>query len=439
MFEQITEEMLGFVGASVTPFHAVNSICDTLTSNGYVRLEEGQEWNIECDGKYYVTRNGSSVIAFHTGNSAKDYSYNIVATHLDSPTFKLKENAAVYCGEKYSRLNVEGYGGMICSTWLDRPLSVAGRVIVKDTNNRLCTKLVNLDRDLLLIPNAAVHMNREINDGFSYNKQVDLLPLLSGDKCTGGINKLIADELSCDVTDIVGSDLFLYARVAPSVWGANSEFVSSSRLDDLQCTFAALKALTDTNASSAINVMACFDNEEVGSTTKQGADSTFLQDTLMRINQSLGGTNETYLRALSDSFMLSADNAHAVHPAHPEYTDESNRVYMNEGVVIKSHAGQKYTSDAMSMAIVRQLASYADVPIQFFANRSDKVGGSTLGNISAGHVSVKCADIGAPQLAMHSSYETCGMKDTYYLWKLMKSLYMTRLSYGEGGCIDFLT
>lgn len=254
---------------------------------------------------------------------------------------------------------------MLCSTWFDRPLSIAGRVLVRD-GDRYLTKLINFDRDLVLIPNVAIHMNRAVNDGYAYNKQVDMLPLFGGsDSKVGDLNKLIADELNIDVENIYGSDLYLYNRMEPSIWGINEEFISCPQLDDLQCAYSSLQGFLKGYNAKSINVYACFDNEEVGSGTKQGAGSTFLQDVLKRVNSALGKSDEEYYRALASSFMLSADNAHAVHPNHPSKTDVNNCVYINEGVVVKSHAGQKYTSDAVSIAVFKGLCKNANVPVQF--------------------------------------------------------------------------
>jgi aspartyl aminopeptidase len=321
---------------------------------------------------------------------------------------------------------------------MDRPLSIAGRVLVRSADGTIASKLLDFRRDLVLIPSVAVHMNRNVNDGFAYNKQVDLLPLFSADIKEGALSALIAEELGVEQDAILGSDLYLYNREKPSIWGLDDEFVSSGRLDDQQCVFASLKALLLGGHPKTINVMACFDNEEVGSGTKQGADSTFLYDVLKRINLALGRDENEFLRAIASSFMLSADNAHAVHPNHPEHTDDGNCTYMNEGVVVKSHAGQKYTSDGMSVAIVRQLAAGADVPIQFFANRSDKAGGSTLGNIAMAHVSMNSADIGIPQLAMHSSYETAGIRDTLYMVQLMQEFYSCHMEEAAPGVIRLI-
>jgi aspartyl aminopeptidase len=406
-----------------------------LNANGYEELLESKVWNLAPGHNYYVCRNGSSIIAFQIGNDLSNYSFHVVASHTDSPTFKLKENAELKAGGKYTRLNTEGYGGMICSTWMDRPLSIAGRVLVRQADGTIASTLLDLDRDLVLIPSVAIHMNRNVNDGFAFNKQVDLLPLFSGNTEDGALLNLIAAELGVEKDAILGSDLYLYSRQKPAIWGANEEFLSSGRLDDQQCAFASMKALLAGGHPKSINVMACFDNEEVGSGTKQGADSTFLYDVLKRINLALGKDENDFLRAIASSFMLSADNAHAVHPNHPEHTDDGNCTYMNEGVVVKSHAGQKYTSDGMSIAIVRELAAKANVPLQYFANRSDKTGGSTLGNIAMAHVSMNSVDIGLPQLAMHSCYETAGIKDTLYMVQLMQEFYSCHLEESASGAV----
>ncbi len=425
MYKQISEEMTGFLKECPTAFHAVARIRTQLEGNGYQALRENEKWELLPGGKYYVTRNDSSIIAFQIGTELSGHSFNIAASHSDFPTFKVKEHAELEVKKKYLQLNTEGYGGMLCATWFDRPLSVAGRVIVKEQDH-FVTKLVNIDRDLVLIPSVAIHMNRAVNDGYAYNKQVDTLPLFSaegGQK--GDLKKLVAEAAGVAEEAVYGSDIYLYNRQEPSVWGAQEEFISAQHLDDVQCAYASLQGFLQGQQEKSINVYACFDNEEVGSGTKQGAGSTFLYDTLRRIHLGLGLPEEDYYRAIAGSFMLSADNAHAVHPNHPEKTDVENCVYMNEGIVIKSHAGQKYTSDAVSIALFRDLCSKAEVPVQFFANRSDEAGGSTLGNISSGKVSLKAVDIGLPQLAMHSAYETAGIKDTCYMIKAMKQFFST--------------
>ena len=427
MYKEVSREVLSFIQKSPTAFHAVEQMRNILKENGYEELLEGQKWSIQPGQRYFVTRNNSSIIALNLGNQLDDYSFNVAASHSDSPTFKLKENAELEIRGKYTQLNTEGYGGMLCATWFDRPLSIAGRVLVKD-GDTYQTRLLKIDRDLLLIPNVAIHMNRSVNDGFAYNKQVDLLPLFGGTETkSGDLKKIIATELNVKETDICGEDLYLYNRSAPTIWGAHEEFISSPQLDDLQCAFTSLQGFLKGSNAQSINVFACFDNEEVGSGTKQGAGSTFLYDVLYRINKALGKDEEDYYRALASSFMLSADNAHAVHPNHPEKTDVNNCVYMNEGIVVKSHAGQKYTSDGVSIAVFKGLCENVGVPVQFFANRSDVVGGSTLGNIAMAQVSMNSVDIGLPQLAMHSSYETAGIKDTYYMIQVMEEFFNSHI------------
>lgn len=435
MHLKASEDMISFIDRSPTAFHAVASIREMLSDNGFVELLESHKWTLNPGKAYYVCRNGSSIIAFRLGTELEDYSFNIVAAHTDSPCFKLKENAEIHVSDKYTKLNTEGYGGMICSTWLDRPLSIAGRVTVKLPDGAIGTRLLNIDRDLTLIPSVAIHMRRDTNDAAALNKQTDMLPLFAAGCDEGSLKKLICKELAVDEDDILGSDLYLYSREKASVWGLNNEFVSSGRLDDLQCVYAAVTALLEGRNEKSVNMVACFDNEEVGSGTKQGAAGTFLYDICRRISASLGGDEGDYLRAVASSFMFSADNAHAVHPNHPELTDQNNNVYMNMGVVVKSHAGQKYTSDAMSIAVVKELAARADVPLQFFANRSDKSGGSTLGNIAMSQVSVKSVDIGLAQLAMHSVYETAGTKDTEYMISLMRELFSSHITETDCGSV----
>lgn len=409
------EKILKYIKNSPTAFHAVDTLKKELIKNDYIELNENEKWKLESGKSYFTIRNNTSIIAFSIGENLERYNFNIAASHTDSPTFKLKENAQITIDDKYTKLNTEGYGGMICSTWFDRPLSIAGRVIIKK-ENKLETKLINFDRDLVMIPNLAIHMNRNVNDGYSYNKQIDLLPLLSGKKEKDNIiNEMIAKEISINVNEIYGSDLFLYNRMEPTIWGLNDEFISAPQLDDLQCVFSGLEALINSKPKESINVIACFDNEEVGSQTKQGAGSTLLYDILLRINQGLGKSIEDFYCALASSFMVSCDNAHAVHPNHISKTDETNNAYMNQGIVIKSHAGQKYTSDGLSIALFKTYCEKANVPYQFFANRSDMIGGSTLGNIAMNQISINSVDIGLAQLAMHSTYETAGVKDIKYL------------------------
>lgn len=427
MYSEVISGLTSFIGKSPTAFHAVANMSSILCENGYQRLNEGDRWEMALGGKYYVTRNDSSIIALNIGTKLKDYSFKIAASHSDSPTFKIKENAEIQVKDKYVKLNTEGYGGMLCAAWFDRPLSVAGRVLVREGEG-YNARLLRIDRDLLLIPSMAIHMNREVNNGYAYNKQVDMLPLFGGSECRkGAFKNLIAKELGVGEGDIYGMDLYLYNRMPLSVWGMNQEYISGPQLDDLQCAYTSLQGFLQGDDERAVNVFACFDNEEVGSGTKQGAASTFLHDILYRVNLSLGKEEEEFYRAAAKGFMLSCDNAHAVHPNHTEKTDESNCVYMNEGIVVKSHAGQKYTSDAVSIAVFRGICEEAGVPLQFFSNRSDMAGGSTLGNIAMSQVSMNSVDIGLPQLAMHSAYETSGVKDSYYMVQAVKRFFESHI------------
>ncbi len=415
MGKNISQQLLEFIENSPTCFHAVQAMTDILSAEGFTELKENQKWHIENGGRYFVTRNGSSLIAF-TVPVQEMKGMHIIASHSDSPSFKIKENPELESEGHYIRLNVEGYGGMIRAPWFDRPLSVAGRVIVKDkAQGGFRSILVDIGRDLVMIPNLAIHMDRQINDSCKYNIQKDMLPIYGDLSAKGTFMKLIADTAGVPEEEILGHDLFLYNRQKGTVWGASGEFLSCSRLDDLQCAFASLKGFLAGKRQEYLAVHCMLDNEEVGSGTKQGAASTFLYDTLTRIHTSLGLSQEDYLIHLADSFMISADNAHAVHPAHTDKADPANRPYINGGIVIKFSASQKYCTDGVSAAIFRDLCQRAGVPVQTFVNRSDMAGGSTLGNISNTQVALNTVDIGLPQLAMHSPYETAGVKDTGYL------------------------
>lgn len=427
MYNEISKQLIEFIDKSPTCFHAVKTMSDMLRGEGFTELRENQKWHIEKGGRYFVARNGSSLIAF-TIPEQDMKGMRIMASHSDSPTFKIKEDPEMEADGHYIKLNVERYGGMICAPWFDRPLSVAGRVIVRNSSGNsasgaLRTVLVNVDRDLLMIPNLAIHMNREVNDGYKYNAQKDMLPLYGDITAKDTFMKVIADAAGTAPEDILGHDLFLYNRQNASIWGASGEFLSSGRLDDLQCAFSSLKGFLEGEKKEYMAVHCVLDNEEVGSGTKQGAASTFLYDTLTRAHESLGLTREDYLIHLADSFMVSADNAHAVHPNHTDKADPVNRPYLNGGIVIKFNASQKYCTDGVSAAMLREICQRADVPVQTFVNRSDMAGGSTLGNISNTQVALNTVDIGLPQLAMHSPYETAGIKDTEYLVRAASVLF----------------
>ena len=419
----ITKELSQFLENSPSCFHAAENMKNALLNEHFEQLHENQKWQVRPGGRYFVTRNDSSIIAF----AIPEHGFKgmrIVASHGDSPAFKIKENPELETDGHYIRLNVERYGGMLCAPWFDRPLSVAGRVIVKDpSSGSFVSKLVNIDRDLVLIPNLAIHMNREVNNGYKYNAQKDMLPLYGDLTARDTFMKTVAEAAGVEEDDILGHDLFLYNREKTSIWGASGEFISCGRLDDLQCAFASLKGFLAGDRQEYMAVHCVLDNEEVGSVTKQGAASTFLYDTLTRIHDCLGLTREDYLIRLADSLMISADNAHAVHPNHTEKADPSNRPYINKGIVIKFNAGQKYCTDGVSAAMFRDICRTADVPVQTFVNRSDMAGGSTLGNISNTQVALNTVDIGLPQLAMHSPYETAGVKDTEYLIRAAREFF----------------
>ena len=426
---ETAEEMLKFIQKSPTCFHAVGNLKEMLETEGYQELKEAEDWSVVKGGKYYVVRNGSSLIALQFPDKDEIKGFHMVASHSDSPSFKVKEGPEMIVEKQYVKLNTEKYGGMILSTWLDRALSVAGRVVVKE-GETLQTKLVNIDRDLLVIPNVAIHMNREMNKGVEYNPQVDMLPLMAGSLSSeqeqdgkNALLKMVAKEAGVEPEDILGQDLFLYTREPGRILGANEEFVFSPRLDDLQCAYSSMKAFLESKPQEYINVCAVFDNEEVGSGTSQGADSTFLEDVLIRVCEAADKTPGQYRQLVAGSFLISADNAHAVHPNHPEKADPTNRPYLNGGIVIKFHGNQKYTSDAVSSAKMKDLCKKAGVPCQIYTNRSDILGGSTLGNISTAHVSVSSVDIGLPQVAMHSAVETAGIMDTWYCVEALKVFY----------------
>ena len=417
---KIAEKMLKFIQRSPSPFHAVEEIKKELLNAGYEKLKEEKRWELIKGGRYFVTRNNSSIIAFIIPEEEFE-GFRMAAGHSDSPAFKVKENPDMKAAGSTLKLNVERYGGMICSSWLDRPLSVAGRIIVR-AESGFEEKLVHIDRDIALIPNVAIHMNRDANEGYKFNAQKDMLPLMGQDNGNTML-KTIAKEVGVKTEEILGHDLFLYNRSPYSIWGLNQEFVSSPRLDDLQCVYAALAGFLTAKAHHSVPVYCVFDNEEVGSSTRQGAASTFLEDTLLRLEKNLGRDYENYVIDLAKSFMISADNAHAVHPNHPEYADPVNQPELNKGIVIKYNAAQKYCSDAVSASIFKDICDQVNVPYQAYTNRSDLAGGSTLGNILNTKVALRTIDIGLPQLAMHSAYETAGVEDTGYLVKVMKAFY----------------
>lgn len=426
---QLANNLIDFIYDSPTAFHAVATLKDMLNKVGFKELKEEDKWNLQKEGKYYVSKNDSALIAFKIGRGKiQDHGFKLIGAHTDSPTFRIKPNPEIISENAYVKLNTEAYGGAILSTWFDRPLAIAGRVVLR-SNNPLEPKiqLVNIKKPIVVIPNLAIHMNRNVNSGVEINKQKDTLPLLSLVNETLEKDKYllntVAEELKVTPEEIIDFDLFLYEYEKGTVMGLNNEFISCGRLDDLSMVHGATKALISSKGSMATNVMVAFDNEEVGSSTKQGADSDLLANLLERIVISLGGGREEFFRALAKSFIISADLAHAVHPNMGEKHDPVNRPVINKGPVIKINANQKYTSDGDSTAVYEEVCRRAGVPVQKFVNRSDAAGGSTIGPISSTHLNIRSVDMGTPILAMHSIRELGGVIDHGYVIKSFEEFY----------------
>lgn len=420
----LINEVINFIDESPTMYHAVSNVAQSLMSDGFIELNEADDWKLEHGGNYYVMRM-SSIIAFSIPENLEENSgYMIISSHSDSPCFKIKPNSEISVEDKYKKLNVEKYGGMIYSSWFDRPLSVAGRVTIKSETG-IESRLANFDRNLLIIPNAAIHLNQKMNSGYNYNVQKDLLPLYSN-KNEGCFADDLANIINIDKNDILGSDLFLYNRDRGTVFGRENEFFSAPRIDNLECAFLSLKSFQKSD-NNIPKILCVFDNEEVGSGTKQGAKSTFLYDCLIRISESFGESYAGYLRRLTSSLMLSADNGHALHPNYPELSCPTNKPHLNGGVMIKYNAAQKYTTDSVSEAMFKRICLESDIPVQEYVNRSNIAGGSTLGNLSSEKVSINTIDIGVPQLAMHSAYETAGVNDAMFMLNAMTKFYETKI------------
>ena len=404
------QKLFRFLDESPTCYHAAANAKAALTAAGAVELRESEQWKLEKGTLYVVERGDSALVAFRVPEGPF-HGFLMAAAHSDSPTFKVRETAEAASAGNTLRLSVEPYGGGVWRGWLDRPLSVAGRVVIRQ-GDRLVSRLVNIDRDLLVIPGVAIHMDRSVNKGAELNPAVDLLPLLGCGKEPGAFRKLIAEAAGVREEHLLSTELFLYPRTKAVQTGLNGEFIVSPRLDDLQCVFGCLEGFLAAKPGGSLPVLAVFNNEEVGSNTRQGADSTFLTDVLERIAHGCGLDSEAWKAAVANSFMVSADNAHAIHPAHPEYADKGEFPVLGGGIVIKYNANQRYTTDAVSGAVFQAICQEAGVPVQRYSNRADLPGGSTLGNISTAHLSVPTVDIGLPQLAMHSVCETAGAADT---------------------------
>ena len=426
--EQKIEALMQFLDRSRSVYHAVAALKEQLEAAGYTQLNEADAWSLKPGGKYYLTRGGSALLAFRVP-SGTPCGFLMSASHTDRPSFKVKENGELT--GSYTRLATEKYGGMLMSTWLDRPLSIAGRVVI-ETDDGVESRLVDIDKDLLLIPNVAIHMNRKANEGQAWNPAVDTLPLMGGKDAAGKLLPLLEQEAG---GKILGHDLYLYVRQKASLWGVDEEYISAQGLDDLACAWCCTQGFLAAGESAAIPVLCVFDSEEVGSSSVQGAGSRLLESVIGRICKTLGLDPE---QMLSSSFMLSADNAHAIHPNHPEYADANNAPVLGGGVVLKFNANLRYTTDGVSAAVFRKVCAKADVPVQTYYNRADLPGGSTLGCISLSHVSVHSADIGLPQLAMHSCYETIAAQDVQHMERTMGTFYASALRIRGDGSYDLV-
>ncbi len=417
------ESLREFLDASPTVYHVQANVMNTLKEAGYTQLHEWEDWTLDPGGKYYLTRGGTSVIAFRVP-TGKPKGFLISASHADRPTFKVKENPELT--GPYTRLNVEPYGGMIMTSWLDRPLSVAGRVMV-ETENGVESRLVNIDRDLMLMPNVAIHMNRQVNDGRKWNPAVDTIPLMGSKDGKGKFDALLEEAAGGKV---LGHDLFLYVRMPSRLWGLDAEYLSAPALDDLTCAWGCTQGFLKAGESGSIPVLCVFDSEEIGSSSVQGAASTFLADNLRRMCNAMG---IDYRQTLAQSFLVSADNGHAMHPNHPELADPANAPLMGEGLVLKFNANLRYCTDGLSAAIFRKVCAKAGVKLQTYTNRADIPGGSTLGRISLNQVSIPTVDMGLPQLAMHSCFETAAAKDVLDLVEAMTTYYGSTLEVSGQG------
>ena len=421
--DTFTRSLCEFLDEAHSPYHAQAALRRELEARGYEKLAEGDGWTLVPGGKYFVCRGGAAVIAFRVPEG-RPQGFLLSAAHTDRPSLKLKENGEAVGA--YVTEQVERYGGLLMAPWLDRPLSVAGRALVQ-TAEGARVALVDIDRDLMLIPSVAIHMNRQANDGYKWNPVMDLNPLLGGKDAAGKLRALLEEAAG---GKLLGHDLTLYVREKARVWGIDEEYISSQALDDLQCVWGCFRGFLESGGGADIPVFCALNSEEIGSCTAGGADSTLISDVLERIAEGLG---VDVRQLLSRSFLVSADNAHAIHPNHPELADRGNAPVMGQGIVVKFNANQRYCTDALSAALFRQVCAKAGAPVQTYYNRPDIPGGSTLGCISIAHVSVPTVDIGLPQLAMHSCRETAAVADGLSLRDAMKTYFSSTLDLDEEG------
>lgn len=418
----ITNQLLDYIKNSPSPFHVVSTSSSILKDAGFKELSFSDDWNLSLNEGYYINHYGTTLLAFTIGNNVDNTScIRMANSHTDQPCFRVKPNP-ILLEKGYLKVNTETYGGVILNTWLDRPLSLAGKVVLKSNDiYNPTTKLINFNRPILTIPNLAIHLNREVNKGIELNKQTDMLPLLGMindtlDKDNYFIN-LIANELNVNSDDIVDFDLYIYLYEDGCTLGINNEFISAPRLDNLTSSIALLNGIIESKKSNNnnINIIGLFDNEEVGSSTKQGADSMVSNILLTKIYAGLNKSQADMYSAITRSFCLSMDVAHAFHPNHSAKSDPTNTVLLNNGIVLKIDTSQRYASDIEALATIEQLCDNNNIKYQKYVNRSDAIGGSTLGSISSSWLPMKTVDLGIPMLAMHSSRELMGVNDQEYL------------------------
>ena len=432
MIEKEVQELLSFIDGNPTAYHTTASVRNILLKEGFSELLESRRWQLEPGRSYFVCRNGSSILAFRMGEQLENYSFNVAAAHTDSPCFRIKENAEIHMGRKYTKLNTEGYGGMIMPSWLDRPLTVAGRLLVR-TESGIESHLVCPDRALACIPNLCIHFSRDLNNGMKYNPQVDLQPIFGGKG--GNLKEVLAAEAGVKAEDILDADLVLATREKAVRMGLNGEYFMSGRIDDLECAYTTLWGFLQGRGEEEGrgDIWVMFDNEEVGSSSRQGAQGTLMADVLARIEESMGVSREQSIRARTNSLVLSADNGHATHPNHPEKSDPANPVVMGGGVLLKYNARQTYTTSGFTGAAFTAICKKAGVPVQVFANRADVPGGSTLGNLLGHQILMPMVDIGLGQLAMHSAMETASCADAEYMAKAVAEYYNTPIFQPKDG------
>ena len=429
MEKKLALELVDFLYDSPSACHGVKATQKILDENGFIEIKETDKWNLQAKGKYYVIKNDSALIAFEVGTGdIEETGLRLIGAHTDVPGFRIKPNPQIISEGKYIKLNTEVYGGPILHTWFDRPLSIAGKVSLKGSSPlKPETRLVNINKPLLIIPSLAIHMNREVNEGFKINKQVDTLPLLGliNDKLEKEdyLMNILVEELQVNKEDILNFELGLYEYEKGMLIGMNEELISSGRFDDLWMVYAGIKALVDSKENVATKVMICIDNEEIGSLTAEGANSTLLNNILERIALGLGKDREGYYRALANSIMISADLAHAVHPNLGDKHDPTNRPVLEGGPVLKIAASGSYSTDSFNGAVFAGICEAAGVPFQKFVNRSDVRGGTTIGPVTAANLTIPVIDMGAPVLGMHSIRELASVKDNYYTVKVFTEFF----------------